>query len=178
MIAAGAPAISGVEFCFISSVGVAGTSECSPFIATRQSLLRLDRRRDRDEEIEDGRGGCGGRGRLRGVRRAGGFRFSGMTPRSALVALIATVTGCAVVETGDHVWYREGATAAQQEAALSAAEMQAKQARVQPAEERDIVIRSMTAQGWRLMPRGSTPPPKAAVARQPPALPLSGPALP
>jgi hypothetical protein len=74
---------------------------------------------------------------------------------------LASLIGCAVVNTGGQVWYKEGATAREQEAALAAAEAQAAQAHVKPPEERSIVIRNMTAQGWRLISKDSAPPPKS-----------------
>lgn len=91
-----------------------------------------------------------------------------MKARALFLALV--LGGCAAVETSDHDWYKEGATASDRDAALAAAEVQAKQANVQPSEERDIVIRSMTAQGWRLMPKNSAPPLKsdAAMKTRPP----------
>ena len=87
-----------------------------------------------------------------------------MRPRAFFFAL--ALASCAAVETGDHGWYKEGGTASDRDAALAAAEVQAKQAHVQPPEERDIVIRSMTAQGWRLMPKQSAPPLKSDAARK------------
>ena len=87
-----------------------------------------------------------------------------MKMHAALLAL--ALAGCATVETGGQTWYREGATADEQSAALGAAEVQAKQAHVLPGEERDIVIRSMTAQGWRLIAKDSAPPLKQSRARK------------
>jgi len=71
--------------------------------------------------------------------------------------VVISVTGCASVETGDHVWFKEGATAREKEAALAAAQVNAVQADTTPALEKDIVIRSMTAQGWRLVTKNSAP---------------------
>ena len=73
----------------------------------------------------------------------------------AVMAVIAA--GCAVVETGDQRWFKPGATQAEQNAALSSAQIQAKQAHVAPSEERGIFLEAMTAQGWRLMPKGAAP---------------------
>lgn len=81
----------------------------------------------------------------------------------------ASLIGCAVVETGDHVWFKEGATQAEQEAALATARVQAAQAHVTPPEERDILLRSMTAQGWRLKPKAAAPPLKSETNRKTPA---------
>ena len=80
--------------------------------------------------------------------------------------LAASLIGCAVVETGDHAWFKEGATPHEQEAALGAATVRATQAQVTPAEKRDMVIRSMTAQGWRLVQKDSAPPLKPAATRK------------
>ena len=82
--------------------------------------------------------------------------------------LVFAIAGCSIVETGDHVWYKEGAASGEREGALAAAQMQAKQAHVQPAGERDIVVRSMTAQGWRLVDKRLAPTPKAKPKTQPP----------
>ena len=97
---------------------------------------------------------------------------------TAIVLLATTFAGCAIVETGDHVWFKEGATSHEQDAALAAARVQAAQAHVTPPEERDMVIRSMTAQGWRLMEKGSAPPLKSATTRKTPVPMNSGTALP
>ena len=76
-----------------------------------------------------------------------------------LVLLLALASaGCAIVEPGDQVWFKEGATSSERDAALAAAQTQARQAHVQPPEERDILLRAMTAQGWRLVPKESAPP--------------------
>ena len=92
--------------------------------------------------------------------------------------LALALAGCATVETGGQTWYREGATADEQAAALGAAEVQAKQAHVLPAEERDIVIRSMTAQGWRLIAKDSAPPLKPSKTRKSLSSPTTGTAIP
>jgi hypothetical protein len=87
-------------------------------------------------------------------------------PLLAGAMLAASLAGCAVVETGDQVWFKEGATPREQEAALAAAQVQAAQAHTTPEQERDIVIRSMTAQGWRLVPKHSAPPLKPDATRK------------
>ena len=99
-----------------------------------------------------------------------------MKTSAAFLAL--ALAGCATVETGDHLWYKEGAANSDRDAALAAAQVQAKQARVPPPEERDIVIRSMTAQGWRLMPKQSAPPLKTGATRKTPTPQPQGTALP
>jgi hypothetical protein len=99
-----------------------------------------------------------------------------MKVRAAYLAW--TLAGCATFETGDNVWYKDGATFADQQAALAAAQTQAKQAHVQGPEERDIVIRSMAAQGWRMMPKQSAPTLKSNATRTPSAPQRSGTALP
>ena len=87
------------------------------------------------------------------------------------VALI----GCAVVETGDDVWYKEGATAREREAALSAAQsqaMQAAQGKPDPGDQtkKQIIMTSMTAQGWRLMHKDTAPAMESETSRKlPPA---------
>ena len=55
------------------------------------------------------------------------------------------------------MWFKEGATETERQGAIAAAEAQAKQGRVQPAEERGLFLQAMMAQGWRLMPKGSAP---------------------
>ena len=95
---------------------------------------------------------------------------------AALLAL--AFANCATVQTGDQMWYKEGATVAEQQAALAAAETQAKNASLQPAEERDIVLRSMTAQGWRLVPKDSAPPLKTRAPKKSPVPPRAGTAIP
>ena len=86
-----------------------------------------------------------------------------MIMRLALLGM--SLAGCAVVETGDQTWFKEGATAREQEAAIDAAEAQAAQVQATAAEKRDIVIRSMTGQGWRLVSKASAPPPKSDTSR-------------
>ena len=71
----------------------------------------------------------------------------------AAALLFPILVGCAVVNTGDNIWFKDGATAHEQEAALAAARVKAAQSDGTPALEKDIVIRSMTAQGWRLVPK-------------------------
>lgn len=94
------------------------------------------------------------------------------------VLLAVSFAACAIVETGDHVWFKEGATPHEQEAALASAQVQATQAQVTPQEERDMVIRSMTAQGWRLLEKNSAPPLKSDTKRKTPIPMRSGTALP
>ncbi|MEO7318079.1 MAG: hypothetical protein ABIZ56_03715 [Chthoniobacteraceae bacterium] len=102
-----------------------------------------------------------------------------MTAKPFLGAILgASLIGCAVVETGDHVWFKEGGTQAEQDAALATARVQAAQAHVTPPEERDIVIRSMTAQGWRLKPKAAAPPLKSETTRKTPAPMKPGMAIP
>jgi hypothetical protein len=48
---------------------------------------------------------------------------------------------------------------------LTAAEAQAAQVQATAAEKRDIVIRNMTGQGWRLVSKASAPPPKSETTR-------------
>jgi hypothetical protein len=79
--------------------------------------------------------------------------------------LIASQFGCAETGTQNQTWFKEGATAREQEAALASAEVQASQAHATKAEERDIVIRNMTAQGWRLVSSKSAPPLKPETSR-------------
>src|ERR1043165_4917070 len=75
-----------------------------------------------------------------------------------VAALSALLTGCAVVKTDGDVWYKEGAADKEQQAALGAAEAQAAQAAsATPAQKRGIVVRNMTAQGWRLVSKNSAP---------------------
>ena len=88
------------------------------------------------------------------------------------------MAGCAVVDTGDQTWFKEGATARDQDAALAGAEAQAAQVHATPAEKRDIVIRNMTGQGWRLVSKASAPPPKPESKRPLPPPVKPGPALP
>ncbi len=87
------------------------------------------------------------------------------TPYIAGALLAATLTGCASLPAGDHVWVKEGATPQEQSAALAAAQAQAAQARTTPVQERDLVLRAMTAQGWRLQSKASAPPLRSAAAR-------------
>ena len=42
----------------------------------------------------------------------------------AMALLAIAFVGCAIVETGDHVWFKEGATSHEQDAALAAARVQ------------------------------------------------------
>ena len=109
-----------------------------------------------------------------------GARCTGMTLKPFLTNAIfaASLVGCAIVESGDHVWFKEGATPHEQDAALATARVQATQARVTPQEERDMVIRSMTAQGWRLMDKSSAPSLKSDARRKTPIPMGSGTALP
>ena len=92
--------------------------------------------------------------------------MSVLKPTSIAAILFAAFVGCAIVETGDHVWFKEGATPQQQDAALVAARVQAEQANGAPAERRDMVIRSMTAQGWRLVAKDSAPRLKSDATRK------------
>jgi hypothetical protein len=74
----------------------------------------------------------------------------------------AVLAACAVVKTGDDVWYKEGATAREREAALAAANAQAMKAtegKPDPGDQtkKQIMVTSMTAQGWRLMHKDSAP---------------------
>ena len=80
-----------------------------------------------------------------------------MTTSLPALAVALLLAACAPVELGGQTWYKEGASTAEQQAALAAAETQARQAHVQPPEERNLVLRSMTAQGWRLKPRQTAP---------------------
>lgn len=90
--------------------------------------------------------------------------------RIGLGVLAIYLGGCAVtgIDQGDTVWYKEGATARERDAAMATAESQALQARSDPTNQtqKDIVLRSMTAQGWRLVPRASAPPLKPEGARR------------
>jgi hypothetical protein len=88
-------------------------------------------------------------------------------PLSVAILLLSLV-GCAVVDTGDHTWFKEGATAHEQQAALAAAELQAVRADTTPALQKAIVLRSMTAQGWRLVPKNSAAPFQPNATRNPP----------
>ncbi len=97
---------------------------------------------------------------------------------STIALLSAALAGCAIVETGDHVWFKEGATPQERDAALASARVQATQAHVTLQEERDMVIRSMTAQGWRLMEKGSATTLKSDTTRKKPVPMTSGTALP
>lgn len=95
-----------------------------------------------------------------------------MKPLPAAVALVAVfLAGCTVVETGGNTWFKEGATAQEREAALNAAQLQAAQSDTTPADKHGMVIRSMTAQGWRMIAKASAPPLKTDAARKAP-LPL------
>ena len=109
-----------------------------------------------------------------------GMRCTGMKLKPFLTNAIfaSSLVGCAIVETSDHVWFKEGATPPEQDAALATARVQAAQAHVTPQEERDMVIRSMTAQGWRLMEKGSAPPLKSDAKRKAPIPMTAGTALP
>ena len=109
--------------------------------------------------------------------REAGHDLSTMKTQATFLLALA-LAGCATVETGGQTWYREGGTADEQSAALGAAEVQAKQAHVLPAEERDIVIRSMTAQGWRLIAKDSAPALKQSKARKSLSSPTTGTAIP
>ena len=93
------------------------------------------------------------------------------------VVMLTALAGCEVVQTGDQIWFKEGATAREQQAALNAAEAQAAQAHVTPPEERNIVIRNMTAQGWRLVSKDAAPPFKSENSRPLPPPVRPGPAL-
>jgi|GEM_PF-5161583 len=70
---------------------------------------------------------------------------------------LAWCGACTTIETGDQEWYKEGATDRERAAALSTAEAQASQAGPAATEQirKDIVIKNMTAQGWRLQPKKS-----------------------
>ena len=104
----------------------------------------------RRRRVRARRRGCGQTGAQ--ARYFGHMNFSRI-----LVILGLVLAGCAVMEPGNQAWFKEGATESERQAAVAAAETQAKQARVQPAEERGIFLQAMTAQGWRLMPKGSAP---------------------
>lgn len=65
--------------------------------------------------------------------------------------------GCTTVDTGDQEWYKEGATDRERAAAMSTAQAQASQAGPAVTEQvrKDIILKNMTAQGWRLKPKTS-----------------------
>lgn len=90
----------------------------------------------------------------------------------ALRALaVSILTGCSNMPATDHTWIKEGGTPGERDRLLTAAEVQARLAfpdtpmagSTGPTNKqsesalrlarRDIVIRYMTAQGWRLAPR-------------------------
>lgn len=84
---------------------------------------------------------------------------------------LVTLTGCRSLPETDHVWFKEGGTAGERDRLLTAAEVQARQAypdspmpgasgatSTQSAASlrlarQDVVLRYMTAQGWRRVPR-------------------------
>jgi len=74
--------------------------------------------------------------------------------------LLLAFAGCAIVESDDHVWYKEGATTREREAALAAAEVQARQSGQDTPAQRGMVVTNMTSQGYRLVPKASAPPPE------------------
>lgn len=82
------------------------------------------------------------------------------------------LVGCSTMSTGEQVWFKEGGTPQERDRLLLAAEVQARQAYPDSPmaggavgttgpqsvaalqhSRRDVVVRSMTAQGWRLVPR-------------------------
>jgi hypothetical protein len=101
-----------------------------------------------------------------------------LTPLLISAACVVSFCGCAVVETGNQTWYKEGATETERDSAVAAAEAQAAQAQVTPAEKRDMVIRNMTAQGWRLISKDAAPKLKSDTTRPLPPPIKPGPALP
>jgi hypothetical protein len=101
-----------------------------------------------------------------------------MKMMSTIAACSVIVAGCTMVETGDEVWYKEGATVRDREAALSAARSQALQAtqgKPDPGDQtkKRIVVEYMSGQGWRLMPKdaGNKMKPETSRNLPPPRLP-------
>jgi hypothetical protein len=86
-------------------------------------------------------------------------------------AIVCVLTACTMVETGNEVWYKEGATSRDREAALAAARSQALQAtqgKPDPGDQtkKRIVVTSMTAQGWRLVNKEAAPAMKPETSRK------------
>jgi hypothetical protein len=92
--------------------------------------------------------------------------------KTTLALLVLTLfAGCRSLPESDHVWYKEGGTPGERDRLLTAAEVQARQAypdapmagasgtastKSQASlrlARQDVVLRYMTAQGWRRVPR-------------------------
>lgn len=84
---------------------------------------------------------------------------------------LALLAGCRSLPETDHVWYKEGGTPGERDRLLTAAEVQARQAYPDAPmagasggtstqsqaslrlARQDVILRYMTAQGWRRTPR-------------------------
>ena len=88
----------------------------------------------------------------------------------AAIILAGALAGCSTVETGDRVWYKSGGTIEERDRLLAAAQVQAVQAHAAPTAgasdqagarqqtERQAVLTTMTAAGWRLVPKSEAGP--------------------
>lgn len=88
----------------------------------------------------------------------------------AAFILAGALSGCSTIETGDRVWYKQGGTIEERDRLLAAAQVQAAQAHAVPKPgapdqsyakqqtEREVVLTTMTAAGWRLMPKSEAGP--------------------
>jgi hypothetical protein len=83
----------------------------------------------------------------------------------AAIILAGALSGCSTMELGDRVWYKKGGTIEERDRLLAAAQVQAAQAHAAPRPgapdqshakqqtEREVVLTTMTAAGWRLVPK-------------------------
>ena len=88
----------------------------------------------------------------------------------AALILAGALSGCSTMELGDNVWYKQGGTIEERDRLLAAAQVQAAQAHAVPKPgapdqpnarqqtEREVVLTTMTAAGWRLVPKSEAGP--------------------
>jgi hypothetical protein len=88
----------------------------------------------------------------------------------AALILAGALSGCSTMELGDSVWYKPGGTIEERDRLLAAAQVQTAQAHATPTPgapdqasakrqtERDFVLTTMTAAGWRLVPKSEAGP--------------------